>query len=45
MDTLLTQVRRRRFGQKYSNINFYESVSLWHFNAVYEQSAEPTQPA
>ncbi len=32
----------RRFGEKYGNINFYGSVSLWYFNAVYERGGEPT---
>ncbi len=34
----------RRFGEKYGNINFYGSVSLWYFNAVYERGSEPAPP-
>jgi hypothetical protein len=34
----------KRFGQKYGNINFYGSVGLWYFNAVYERGAEPAAP-
>lgn len=33
----------RRFGQKYGNINFYGSMALWHFDAVYERGSEPTR--
>jgi hypothetical protein len=32
----------RRFGQKYGNINFYGSMALWFFNAVYERGVEPS---
>ncbi len=31
---------RKRFGQKYGNINFYGSMALWYFNAVYVRGAE-----
>ena len=33
----------KRFGEKYGNINFYGSVSLWYFNAVYERGHEPAR--
>jgi hypothetical protein len=33
----------RRFGEKYGNINFYGSVALWYFNAVYERGVEPAR--
>lgn len=32
----------RRFGEKYGNINFYGSMALWHYNAVYVRGTEPT---
>ena len=33
----------KRFGEKYGNINFYGSVALWYFNAVYQRGAEPAR--
>ena len=35
----------KRFGQKYGNINFYGSMALWYFNAVYVRGAEPAAHA
>ena len=31
----------RRFGQKYGNINFYGSLSLWSYSARRLRGAEP----
>ena len=35
----------KRFGEKYGNINFYGSVSLWYFNSIYERGQEPSAPS
>jgi hypothetical protein len=32
---------RKKFGQKYGNINFYASTALWYYNSWYVRGTEP----